>query len=441
MNPLDSKLKKILGKKADLDAVQDLIDQGADVDFGLRESSYYGHVDVVELFLNCGACVRSQGDFALRTSSEYGHVYVVKLLLDYGADIHARDDDSLVRSAQNGHFQVVSLLLDRGANVHAQNDRALSISIQRNYIEIVSLLLNKGATIHDDSLTDSVLNCGFDMSALLLKYGANINTLKKKSCLWPCATSIRMFNLLMSYGAKIDVNDVFRESVGLYNPIDILQFLLNRGADIHLDNDYALRYYSRFGALETVRLLLDHGADIHAYSDYSLRHSVQEGHYHTVMLLLNRGANIHIWNDSPLTIASELGDLEMVKLLMAQGADARTITENTLGVIINRNYITVFKLLLEYGAPISSKIFLFSPAKLDGTIIWILGLYNIPVVNDMSPMITFFETFGLFRRHVHTLEQLCRKSILIYNDQIPLGFSAIEELIMQYTWLIPSQIL
>ena len=58
------------------------------------------------------------------------------------------------------------------------------------------------------------------------------------------------------------------------------------------------------GHTETVKLLLDRGADIHAWNDYALRLAAENGHTETVKLLLDRGADIHAGNDYALRYAA-----------------------------------------------------------------------------------------------------------------------------------------
>ena len=53
--------------------------------------------------------------------------------------------------------------------------------------------------------------------------------------------------------------------------VDIVQLLLERGANVHANNDYALRWASRRGYINVVRILVLHGANIHADDDYAIR--------------------------------------------------------------------------------------------------------------------------------------------------------------------------
>jgi ankyrin repeat protein len=90
---------------------------------------------------------------------------------------------------------------------------------------------------------------------------------------------------------------------------------LEMGADIHANDDYALRWASYSGHSDIVELLLKNGADIHADFDFALRYASDNGHLPVVELLLKNGADVHAKNDSPLRWASEKGHCDITKLL------------------------------------------------------------------------------------------------------------------------------
>ena len=83
--------------------------------------------------------------------------------------------------------------------------------------------------------------------------------------------------------------------------LTIVELLLAHGADLHVDNEYALRSASANGELTVVKLLLDREADVHANYDEALRLAATRGHHAVVELLLNHGANV---NDDALICAA-----------------------------------------------------------------------------------------------------------------------------------------
>ena len=69
--------------------------------------------------------------------------------------------------------------------------------------------------------------------------------------------------------------------------LEVVNRLLAAGANMHADNDYALRWASRKGHLEIVERLLAAGADLHAHNDR----------------LLEAGADVHAANEHALAWA------------------------------------------------------------------------------------------------------------------------------------------
>jgi hypothetical protein len=87
------------------------------------------------------------------------------------------------------------------------------------------------------------------------------------------------------------------------------------GIDLHLYDEYALRWASENGHLEVVKLLLENGANLHIEHDCVLRWASWNGHLEVVKLLLENGADLHADDDYALRSASVNGHLEVVELL------------------------------------------------------------------------------------------------------------------------------
>ena len=135
-----------------------------------------------------------------------------------------------------------------------------------------------------------------------------------------------------------------------YGNLDRVRSLLDRGADIHAEDDIALRDASSNGHLEVVRLLLDRGADIHAVDDFALILASSNGHLEVVRLLLDRGANVHANDDWALRKASENGHLEVVRLLLDRGANVHAKNDAALRTASIHARLEVVRLLLDRGA-------------------------------------------------------------------------------------------
>ncbi len=122
------------GKLKSAKEIEDLIQQGADVDvkvnYGLTallNASYWGREDVVGILLENGADVHHKdncGETALMRASYCGHKGVVKLLLENGADVNEKDnygETALMMASKSKHLDVVRILLEAGADVHQKD--------------------------------------------------------------------------------------------------------------------------------------------------------------------------------------------------------------------------------------------------------------------------------------------------------------------------------
>ena len=93
------------------------------------------------------------------------------------------------------------------------------------------------------------------------------------------------------------------------------EWLVSIGADIHADNDHALRMASLNGHLDVIKFLVSKGANINAYDDDALRLASLNGHLDIVKFLVSKGADIHAWNDNALRLASQNGHTQIVNYL------------------------------------------------------------------------------------------------------------------------------
>jgi ankyrin repeat protein len=70
-----------------------------------------------------------------------------------------------------------------------------------------------------------------------------------------------------------------------YGHLEVVKFLVEKGANIHADNNLALRCASKYGHLEIVKFLVKNGADIHADNDRVLKLASLNGHFEVVEYL------------------------------------------------------------------------------------------------------------------------------------------------------------
>ena len=95
----------------------------------------------------------------------------------------------------------------------------------------------------------------------------------------------------------------------------MVRVLLKAGADVHADDDYALRWAAEKGHTQTVQILLANGANIHAKDDSPLGWAAYYGHVEIVKVLLSAGADVHAMDNRALRVATRHGEFEFVKVL------------------------------------------------------------------------------------------------------------------------------
>jgi ankyrin repeat protein len=310
--------------------VELLIQHGADVHSGgdepLRFASAFGHPGAVAVLLQHGADVHAHGDEALTEASkcsdalqmfsrrigkaaaavmqtdisqafqveENGHDAVIQLLVQHGADVHASDDLVLRRASVLDRADLVQFLLQHGADVHADDDGALRLTSIVGHVDVVRLLLQHGADVHahDDEALRTASLCGrAGTVALLLQNGANVHA-KDGEALISASGNAKGPGpdqmLLMSQEVS---SDLPFPPVSKQETAEVLQLLLQHGADVHADGDYALRLASANGHVDVVRLLIQHGADANVNGGAAYHLASFNGHVDVMRLLEQHGAH------------------------------------------------------------------------------------------------------------------------------------------------------
>jgi len=152
-------------KLQDMDAVQSLLDRGADVNApqgdgatALHWAAYRDVVETVDLLIEAGANVNAANDLMvtpLALATANGNVAIVRSLLVAGASPNLAGETGvtpLMEAARTGSIDAVQVLLEFEADVNASTrDRqqtALMWAVTQRHPEVVRLLLESGADPH-----------------------------------------------------------------------------------------------------------------------------------------------------------------------------------------------------------------------------------------------------------------------------------------------------
>ncbi|KAJ3300674.1 hypothetical protein HK104_008608 [Borealophlyctis nickersoniae] len=299
----DKEVLQLAATKGRLQVVRLLLDEGADVNAlggkALRHAASSGHVDVVKLLLERGA--NHQGGTILYVAASEGRVDMVRYLLEnmVGKDVDEFEwpiSHSLHRAAQNGHVDVVRLLLNFVADMHYDPD------------EIVRAR---------DGVMRVARSCGqASVIRMLLWKDAKADADGDRGLAAAAARRLAVISWLLENGLA-NANDL--ANVAAEGHLEALRLFLEKGVAPD-DLTEALCSAASYGLLEVVDLLLDYGADVHARDEQALRYAASEGHLDVVRLLLEEGADVHACADAALQLAKSKRHGEVVRLLREHGA-------------------------------------------------------------------------------------------------------------------------
>ena len=131
------------------------------------------------------------------------------------------------------------------------------------------------------------------------------------------------------------VADAFFKAVAI-NAIDIVKYLLETSPTIISAYDnYAVQSACDRCYLEMVQLLVEKGANIRAAQDMALRKACGNGHLPVVRFLLEQGAYIHAREDLALREAAKRNHFELVEFLLQSGADVHAKNDLIFDFITN----------------------------------------------------------------------------------------------------------
>ncbi len=109
-------------------------------DRGLYGACRSGHLDIVKLMIEKGACDWSGG---LHTACKYGHLDTVKLIIKKGARDWNRDWNwGLFYACRGGNIDIVKLMIEKGGNCW---NWGLNNACKGGHINIIKLMIEKGA--------------------------------------------------------------------------------------------------------------------------------------------------------------------------------------------------------------------------------------------------------------------------------------------------------
>lgn len=205
-----------------------------------------------------------------------GNLESVRELLENGVNPLCQDEDrisGLDYAAAHGHLEIFKLVQKAAFEKNPTHQR------QRETFKAMNRAINGGHT----NIVDYVLDSEKEPEQWLIDDGLNA-----------CARA---------------------------GQTELAKKFVAKGADIHNQDNHALRYAAYFGYTATVKYFLEQGANVNAGNSEPLIQSARDGYTAIVELLIEHGARINARNNDALVWAATGGHAKIVDTLLENGAD------------------------------------------------------------------------------------------------------------------------
>ncbi|KAI9359913.1 ankyrin repeat-containing domain protein [Zopfochytrium polystomum] len=307
----------------------------AHADVPLVRAARRGHAGVVEMLLRHGADARAQSDQALVAAASAGDVRTVEGSAALGC------------AAKEGHMAVMELLVERGARIPAGSYH-LELAVESGRVEVVAWMLERAPGADARARGSQAFRGGADVNA---DEGAALQAAAG-------AGSVEAVRRLLECGADAGAEGCGAvAAAAMAGSVELMELLRERGADVSAINDLAIALAAKAGRLEAVRWLVEEcGVDPGAKrGGEAVANASEGGHMDVVAYLVERGADARAGRDAALVAAAGGGHLAVVEFLLERGADAEAQEGLPLVKAVKSGNNAVVKALLLRGGDVLSR--------------------------------------------------------------------------------------
>lgn len=187
--------------------------------------------------------------------------------------------------------------LYRGEDKQAIKNEFLVEACSGRHIELIELILRLGGDPSHNQcnlIFSSILDNDYNLAKLLLSYSPPLDELIVNHLLRGCAN---------------------------IESLEIIDILLDRGADINSENGYLIRQQCYLGNFRVVNYLLGKGANPTLMNHATLLSACQRGHAQLIQPLVKSGCNPNFNNGMPLFFSTNYNKLDVIRELVRLGAN------------------------------------------------------------------------------------------------------------------------
>lgn len=170
----------------------------------------------------------------------------------------------------------------------------------------------------------------------------------------------QFFGLIKVLYSVIDVADLAIK----YNKLDILKYILELNSSDNefylsgklgvVDINLWLKKACQYGQLNILKFLIDRGANYRVDNDKPVILAAENGHLDIVEFLSTKKVNIRTQHNYPLEVACKHGYIEMVKFLATNKCNYWSARSRALANACRFGHLEIVKFLVENGAKINS---------------------------------------------------------------------------------------
>lgn len=135
--------------KKHMEIVKFLVENGANVEWGMETASVFGHCEIMEYLLKNVDNSTCNFSVVIDHAAAFGFIDIVKLLIIHihEYNIRLRYSCALEQAAKNGHTNIVCYLIEAHGFYNRQpiKQRALAQASKNGHIETVKFLIDRGA--------------------------------------------------------------------------------------------------------------------------------------------------------------------------------------------------------------------------------------------------------------------------------------------------------
>ena len=264
-------------------------------------------------------------------------------------------DERIIRDSQ-----VLSPVFDDEDNLQDLEDLKINLTLIR-------ILYDEEYDFTKDELVELVKDLDFIASnklksvAFLLKFNFGIpeeikneNILKilndiqyNSDIIYEAAVESGVYDVFVNYYTGIEIDKMLILSSEHKNP-SIVKFLLDLGANIHIENDLPLKSSSKNGNFEVVKLLLDKSTYSIPNLELSFSNAAKMGHLDVVKLFLSRVKFTQSRLDRALSDSCQKFHLDVVRILLDHGSNIRSCNSG-LQTAARIGRADVVKFILDLG--------------------------------------------------------------------------------------------